>query len=552
MSINEIEENIDKYMFHMLDESLPRNQYIYHCNLAYIDLIIDTKILFTVYEKDYLFSLNYNTFLAHKKLKEEEEFNYTFDHKVYKYAFRMLLLGFQYSLLCNIFPLLHAGKAKIWIDKNRIISFDIKNIPRKHYKFIGDYSIKKTLSYLLQIATGKLQSQGEDDEDIAMKLMKLYFNFWSENMMYSDFEPYTRLDWGGVNTFFILASMRRFIKLYKQDFDIVKIDSQKMMVLLPPNGVNRLREYVITEDDDLYKKVISDHIYKPLGNQLYPKSCISDAPINLTRDGFMFVNPLIMLFSDSCETRFLNYLRKHDNPRYLRIKDKIKERVIPLIEEMIKYKFPAAKVISNFEVKIPNSKKNKRECDLLIVDENGYAIYLEIKHFYYPQSFREIRNVDAELKKALDKIPEQLSAIKGNWDKMKAVYGVETDLQEIEGVIVSHRYIGYDFEIVPSIPIVSSSALYESIADAKEISDIYDGCKEIDNIYPTVKFIERDFMFPFAGYNFNIGLECLDPTFEKLFILSQRKQVSKNLNFNAPDSYNSIADLAKAYLGRME
>jgi hypothetical protein len=550
VNINEIEEKIDRYLYDILDESIPRNKYIYHCNLAYIDIVIDAKVLFTVYEKDYLFSLDYNTFLAHKKLKEEDNFDYIFDPKLYKFAFQMILFGFQYSLLCNVFPLLHAEKATLDIDDNGVISFKIKEIPRKYYKFISDYSIRKTLSYMLQIASGKLQKQ--EDEDAAMKLMDIYFHFWSENMIYSDFEPYNRLEWGGVNMFFILASMRRFVKLYNNDFDIVKMDSQKMMVLLSPKGAHGLRDYVLTENEEMYQKVVNDYTYKPLGNDLYPKSSVADAPVNKTKDGFMFVNPLVILFSDSAETRFLTYLRKHDNSRYLKIKDKIKERVIPLIQEMIKYKFPNVKVIPNFEVNLPNSNRNKRECDLLIVDEQGYAIYLEIKHFYYPQSFREFRNVDSELKKALEKVPDQLLAIRENWDKLKLAYGIQSDLREIDGVIVSHRYMGYDLEIITGTPIVSSSTLYESIAEAKNIKDVYEGCREIDYIYPSVKFVSTEFGFSFAGFKFNVNLECLDPAFETLFILSQRKQVAKYLSSNTPRSYNNITDLAKAYLKEME
>ncbi len=546
MLIDEIEGKIDKYMYDILDDTLPRNKYIYHCNLAYIDIVIDSKMLFTYYEKDYLFSLDYNTFLAHRKLKEEKKFDYAFDQRMYRIAFNMIFLGFQYSLLCNVFPLLHAGKANIKVNEDKSISFESKNIPRKHFKYIEDYSTKKTLSYILQIATGKLQE--ECDEDIAMKLMKLYFNFWNENMMFSDFEPYNRLEWGGVNIFFILASMRRFIKLYKADFDIVSVDSQKMMILLSPRGVKGLREYVITENEEMYEKIIADHIYKPLGNNMYPKSSVADAPINVTKDGFMFVNPLVQLFNDSCETRFLTYLRKYDNPRYLKIKDKIKERAIPLITEMIKYKFPYTNVITNFDVSIPGKKKHTRECDLLIIDENGYALYLEVKHFYYPQSFCELRNVDAELKKALKKLPDQLYAIKENWDNIKSVHGINSDLESINGIIVSHRFTGFDLDIVQDLPIVSLPALYECIAESGKVSDIYEGCIELDGIYSKVKFVQKHLKFSFAGYDFEVDLDCLDPEFEILFIFSRRKEIAKYINFNEPAIFNNVKDLARAYI----
>lgn len=55
-----VEDQIDNWLYERLDVSLPRNKYIYHCNLAYIDLVIDQKILFSPFEKHYLFSLDYN------------------------------------------------------------------------------------------------------------------------------------------------------------------------------------------------------------------------------------------------------------------------------------------------------------------------------------------------------------------------------------------------------------------------------------------------------------------------------------------------------------
>jgi len=322
--INAIEKKIDTWVYDMLDDSLPKNKYIYNCNLAYIDLVIDQKVLFSPFEKHYLFSLSYNTHFAHLKLKEDLEFDYKFDRKMYAYAFNMILRGMQYSMLCDIFPLLHCGKATMRMVGNNI-SFDINAIPKKNYKYISDYSIRKSLSYTLQMANGKLEDN--NDEDIAMKLSDMYMHFWNENMLYGDYEPYSRLDFSGISFFFVLASMRRFNKLYKKDFDIVSVDSQKMMILLSPNGVKELRSYVPGEDENLYNAALADHIYKPVGKELFPKLSVADAYLNMTSDGYLFANPLVILFNDSCETQFLNYLRKCDNPRFLRIKDKIKERV---------------------------------------------------------------------------------------------------------------------------------------------------------------------------------------------------------------------------------
>ncbi|MFL8798378.1 MULTISPECIES: hypothetical protein [Clostridioides] len=543
--IYKIEDDIDKWLIDELDKSIPRNKYIYHCNLAFIDIIVDQKVLFTPFEKHYLFSLTYNTNIAHRKLQEEEDFDYMFDEKLYILSFNRIILGFYYSILCDIFPLLHSKKGIMEI-KDRNISFKLNNIPKKNFKYINDYSIRKTLSYTLQIANKKLENC--DDEEIAIKLSELYMNFWSENMVYEDYEPYSRLDWSGIGFFFIVASMRRFNKLYKEDFDIVSVGSHKMMIILSPNGVKKLREYVPATNEELYKLALEDNIYKPIEDGYFPKLNISEAPLNMTKDGYIFVNPLVMLFNDSMETRFLNYLRKCDNKRYLRIKDKIKERVIPLIIEMIKYKLPNVKYITNFHVRIPLQRKNERECDLLLIDRDGFVLYLEIKHFYNPQSFCETKKVDGELKKALDKMPEQLSAIKTNWENIKKSYEISVDLMEIQGVIVSHYYLGYDLDIDENTPIVNASNLYESIAESNNLKEVFLGCKEIDDIYPKIEFVERELNFDFAKYNFTVGIECLHPRWEILLNKSYKDQICKKVMYDEPKEFKNLADLAKAYL----
>lgn len=543
-----VEDQIDNWLYERLDVSLPRNKYIYHCNLAYIDLVIDQKILFSPFEKHYLFSLDYNTHIAHKKLTEEDNFDFSFDQKLYAYAFDMIIRGFQYSMLCDIFPLLHSEKADMIIEGHDI-SFQIKNLPKKNYKYISDYSIRKALSYTLQMASGKLQDC--DEESAAMKLADIYMHFWNENMVYDDYEPYTRLDYGGVSFFFILAAMRRFNKLYRKDFDILSLDSQKMMIILSPHGVSELRGYVPSKDDTLYDLALEDHIYKPIGKGTFPKLSVADAPLNRTSDGYLFANPLVILFNDSCETQFLNYLRKCDNARYLRIKDKIKERVIPLISEMVKYKFPTVTPIPNFYVKIPLQKKNRRECDLLLVDESGIVIYIEVKHFYYPQSFCETKKVDSELSKALGKMSDQLQAIAENWDAIKNTYHVTCNLKKLHGIIVSHRYTGFDVEVDCTHPIVSATTLYESIAEAKSFEDIYIGCKEIDEIYPSIRFLKKDLAIDFAGYIFHLQVECLDPMFEIQFIRAYRKQIFKSVSSTRPNSYKNVQDLARAYIDKL-
>lgn len=545
--IEETEEKIDQWIFEALDSSIPRYKYIYHCNLAYIDIMISQKMMFTPYERHYLFSLNYNIHIAYMKLEEEDKFDCAFDHYVYKKAFNMILLGFCYSEICDVYPLLHSNKAVMdMVGKD--IYFKIDCLPKKHYKFISEFNMRKCLSYTLQMTNGKLLKENVSDEDIVMKLADAYMRFWNENMQADDFEPYTQMDWCGISYFFVVAAMRRFNKLYQEDFDIESLDSQKMMIVISPVGAKKIRGFVPTEDDELYEQALEDHIYKPKGKGTYPKANIADAPLIRTKEGYIFANPLVILFNDSLETQFLNYLRRCDNGRYLRIKDRIKERVIPLIQEMTKYKIKNVKSIVNFYVKMPNSKKNRRECDLLFVDKEGNALYLEIKHFYNPQSYCEEKVLDTELEKALDKIPKQLEAIRNDWENIKKNYKVDCELNEIYGVIVSHRYTGVNVEIRPETPIVSASTLFECIAEAGCLKDIYLGCREIDEIYPKIDFIKKELVMEFAGYRFHLFEECLNPLAEIVVTESYKKQIIKNIKSSIPEKYNSIRDLAHAYI----
>lgn len=543
--VNEVEEKIDKWMIENLDKSIPRNRYIYHCNLAFIDIVVDQKALFTPFERHYLFSLTYNTYIAHLTLKEEEKFDYSIDKHLYALAFNMIIKGFQYSMLCDIFPMLHSEKGVMEVN-GKEITFKLKDIPKRNFKYISDYSIRKALSYTLQMVNSKFQNC--DDEEIAIKLAEEYIYFWNENMRFDDYEPYSRLEWGGIGFFFVLASMRRFNKLYKNDFNILTMSPAKMMIVLSTKGVKDLRRWVPTDNDKFYELALKDNIYRPIGNGSFPKLSISEAPLNITKDGFIFANPLVILFNDSEESRFLNYLRKCDNERYLRVKDKIKERVIPIIIEMIKCKFPKVISIPNFHVKIPFQNKNKRECDLLLVNEEGSAVYLEIKHFYNPQSFCETKKVDNELNKALKKMPDQLSAITESWNDIKKSYNIGVDLKKIQGIIVSHQYLGYDVEIDIKTPIVDVANLYESIAEANNLEEVFSKCKEIDEIYSKIKFNNKDLKFKFSEYNFTIEAEYLEPLGEIAFIKSYREQVYKNVIQGKKKDFNNPSDLAKAYL----
>jgi hypothetical protein len=551
--MKKIENQVDLHLFDLLNETIPRYKYIYHINLVYIDLIIDKKLWFTTTEKHYLFSLSYNTFLAYKKLAEEDVFDYTFDKDLYQYCLIFLIKGMQYSMLCDEFPGLNSEKKSIVFDKETsTYSFIDKALfPRKHYDFFIKYNIRKALSYTLQMASGKLNDI--DEEGAAIQLTKLYFNFWSENMLFKDFEPYSQRDWGGVAFFFTQASMRRFIKLYRADFNIKKLDSQKMMILISPSGKKKIIEFTLSKNQKVIDKVMEDFIYKPLGNNLFPKSNISDAPIIQTKDGYLIANPLVILFNDSNETRFLNNLRKYDNARHQRVKDKLKERAIPIIEQLLKMKYPEAKVYCNFNLPIPKKKNQTREFDILVIDDKtGFVLYIEVKHFFNPMSFSEMKSLDIQLQDAITKTSDQLYAIEYNWDLIKQRYAITTNITKIRAIILSHQYLGNDVEINEYVPIVDPQNLYGSIAETYTIEDLYNANKELDHVFRLVKMIGSNLNFHYGGYDFSIKMESLDPRFESLYLQSYRKIIMKSINFEEADYFKSIEELAKALLTKLD
>lgn len=546
----EIEDDIDNWLFNILDERIPRYKYIYHMNLVFIDYIVDQKMWFTNEEKDFVFSLSYNTYLAYKKLNEEENFSYKFDLDLYRYCYSMLIRGFQYSKLCNVFPLVHSKEAIINVDENsEAISIRVENMPRRNRMFFCNYRIRKSLSYTLQMSLRAMEDK--TDEDAALKLADVYIDFFNENMLSSDFETYSIGDWGGITLFFIIAAMRRFVKIYRSDFDMEIVDSQKSMIIFSPNRVNEMKEYAISGDHLIANQVLQDYIYKPLGNTLFPKSDVSDAPIIKTKDGYMFINPIVLLFNSSMETRLLNYLRKYDNNRHQIIKDKLKERAIPLINEMINIKYPDVKIISNFELRIPNTKKRKRELDILIVDNSGFVLYIEIKHFFNPISSCEMRNVDSQFNEALNKMPEQLKAISENWSFIKERYNISTNMNQLNGIIVSHQYVGCNVKLDENIPLVDTPTLFESISNANTIEEIYNECKETDYLHSTIKLINQDIEFSYSKYKFNLELEALDPSFEMVFREEYKKTIYKSINLNKREQHDNIHDVAQEYLNRM-
>lgn len=546
--IREIETEVDNYLFNALNEDIPRYKFIYHMNLAYIDFVVGKGILFSIAEKHFVFSLSYNTFLAYKKLPEEEVTDFTWDDKLYHYCLQFLIKGMQYSILCEMFPVLNSSKAKAVIDeKTRVVSVKEETPPRKYHDFISKYTMRKALSYNLQMVSGMLNDKSE--EDASWELTKQYMDFWNENMMNDDFESYSRQDWAGVTLFFTLASMRRFIKLYRTDFDMRNVSPAKMMVLLSSEGRKKINEYTISNDSETVDKILKDFIYEPIGNGLFPKSNISDAPIIQTKDGYLLVNPLVFLFNDSNETRLLNNLRKYDKDRYQRTKDKLKERVIPIIESLVKIKYPEACIITNFKLPIPKKGKKKRELDILIIDkETGFVLYVEVKHFFNPTSYSESKSLDKQLQEALDKTTDQLYAIEENWSLIKERYGIETEFKTKKAIILSHQYLGRDVEIHEGVPIVDVSTFYESLAKSGTIEELYLANKEIDDIYSSIYMRNYEIVIDFAGYKFPRELEYLDPQFESEFIKLFRKQVSKGIDLNQDKSYKSIEEYAKALL----
>lgn len=550
--IRQIEKEVDAFLFNELNGDIPRYKFIYHMNLAYIDFVVGKGVLFSIAEKHFLFSLSYNIFLAYKKLPEEEVMDFSWDEKLYKYCLKFLMKGMQYSILCDMFPVLYSNKAEAIIDeKSRMFVVKETTPPRQYHDFISKYTIRKTLSYTLQMVSGILNNKSEEEATLA--LTKQYMNFWNENMLHDDFESYSMQDWGGVTMFITQAAMRRFTKLYRADFDMRKIHPSQMMVVFSPEGRKKLSEYTTSNNSESVDQILDDFIYKPIGNGLFPKSNIFDAPIIQTKDGYLLVNPFVFLFNDSNETRLLNNLRKYDNARYQRTKDKLKERAIPIIESLVKMKYPAAHVVTNFQLPIPNKKKKKRELDILIIDkETGFVLYIEVKHFFNPISYSETKNLDKQLQEALDKTSDQLYAIEENWDLIKDRYGIETDLKIKKAIILSHQYLGRDVEIHEEVPIVDISTFYESLANSGTIEELYLANKEIDDVYSNISIKSRELILDFAGYKFPRELEYLDPQFETELIKSFRKIVWEGIDLNGNKGYKSIEEYASALLEKLQ
>lgn len=92
-TFRDIENDIDQWLPKKLNKNIPRYKYIYHCQCAFLDMMIDKKLLFSSVEsveKQCVFALNYNIHLAYRYLKEDETFEYNFDRGMYLYATKML------------------------------------------------------------------------------------------------------------------------------------------------------------------------------------------------------------------------------------------------------------------------------------------------------------------------------------------------------------------------------------------------------------------------------------------------------------------------------
>ena len=513
-TLEKIENDIDQWLPNKLDKSIPRYKYIYHCQCAFLDMMIDKKLFFSSAESletQCIFALNYNIHLAYRYLKEDEAFEYTFDRYLYLYATKMIWEGLIYAELCDIFPKLHSGNASM-VQNGKHISFVYKDIPREKNRLMDYFLFRKPLSYLLQYACGI--SKKMKDFDRQLFLSDLYNNYWGENLWNNDYEPYTAIEGGGIRDYISFAAMKRFMLLYDNDFDIKRLRLSQVLILFSKNGTEGIRSFIPSNNDDYYKMAFEDCVYKPLGKGDFPKANIADAPIIRTNSGCSFINPLVFLFNNSLDTQFLNYLRRHDKSRFLIIKDKIKERCIPQIQNLLHSKISGLKDVTNFEVRIPGKGKQKRELDYLVADSGGVGLYIEFKHFYIPESAGEVNVLDEEFKKAMKKMPEQLDAIKKSWDSLSQEYKLPTELNELHGMIVSYMYTGCDVPFNDDYPLVNMSILSNAIVHCGSLHSIYKYCCNVESVYKNIPIVIQNRTVQYAGYEFDVQDVAINPEFE--------------------------------------
>lgn len=550
-SFQDVEKDIDQWLPKKLNKNIPRFKYIYHCQCAFLDIMIGKKLFFSsaeFIEKQCLFALNYNIHLAYRYLKEDEAFEYSFDCNLYAYATQMLWESLIYAKLCDIFPRLYSDKAYM-IQNGKHISFIYKDIPRGKISLMNYYLFRKPLSYLLQNACGITGNM--DETSRVLFLSSMYNHYWGENLWNNDYEPYTAIEGGGIRDYFLFTAIRRFMLLYDNDFDMNRLRMSQVQILFSSAGTKNIREFIPTENEEYYKIAFEDCLYKPLGEGDFPKANIADAPMIRTNNGCCFTNPLVILFNNSLDTQFLNYLRRHDKLRFSVIKDKIKERCIPQIQFLLKEKIPNLNDVSNFEVKIPGKGKNKRELDYLVVDSDNVALYIEFKHFYIPESIGEVNTLDKEFAKAMKKMPDQLSAIQKSWDKLSIDYALPTEIKELHGIIVSYMHTGWDVDFNDKYPLVNMSILANAIKHNNSLSSIYEYCSNVEKVYKNVPVVVRKNKYCYASYYFEIEEVALDPEFETKINHMLKEQIfNKLINDNMVHyvpyldiDYNDILDM---------
>lgn len=511
---NELEKLVDAWIPQLLNREIPRYSFIFHCNCAYVDAVIETGSFFssTEFSERYLvFALNYLTHLAYKYLQEEPIFSYKVDNLIYGYTYSLLIEAYKYAELCDIFPKAHNNKAFFLKEGEKIIVNE-EELHRESMQQYEYYLLRKPLHYILQYGCGKTAKA--DIIERQMVILKLFEGYWNENVWNVDYEPYSALEGGGLRDYLMLTAAKRYILLYDADFKVRSLRWTELLICFSRRGAGQIRTMIPTDNDEFYQQALEDCIYKPLGSGNYPKASLADAPIIRTKDGCMFANPFLLLFNNSVDTQFLNYLRRHDNKRFLSIKDKIKERCIPEVESWIDRRLKKVNRIANFELKIPGTK-NKRELDLLISDSKGNALYIEFKHFYLPESYSEKRNLDSELRIAQKKMEDQLYAIRENSEDVMNLLKSDYKLNSIKGLIVSYLYTGTDVCISDEYPIVSLLTVKEAIENAASICEIYDFCQKSEKKYANVPLIKRNVVMEYANMKWEITKKVFDPEFEK-------------------------------------
>lgn len=511
---NELEKVVDDWIPNLLNKEIPRYSFIFHCNCAYVDAAIETGCFFSSsesLERYLVFALNYLTHLAYKYLQEEEVFLYEVDDSIYEYTYRLLMEAYTYAELCDIFPKVHNRKASFSKEGDLIIVNE-EELCRESMQQYEYYLLRKPLHYILQYGCGRTAKTELTKRQMA--IFELYKSYWSENIWNDDFEPYSAMEGGGIRDYLMITAAKRYLFLYDADFMVRKLRWTQLLICFSSVGASQIRTMIPTDNDEFYQQAIEDCIYKPLGKGDYPKANLADAPIIRTKDGCMFINPFILLFNNSVDTQFLNYLRRHDNERFLQIKDKIKERCIPEVELWLDRRIKGLNKVSNFELKIP-STKNKREFDLLVCDSIGNALYIEFKHFYLPESYSEKCNLDRELIKAQKKMKDQLYAIKENSEDVKCLLKSDCRISQIDGIIVSYLYTGTDVDISEEYPIISLLTVKEAINTATGIKEIYDFCQKSEKKYAGVPLVKKNVIREYAKIKFKITKRVFDPVFEK-------------------------------------